>query len=339
LTAQAIGPHRVDLQWNDNSTNEDNFVLQRKQGTCTPGGFTNIAVVPAVLGSGSLVNFIDLTVDDDTDYCYQVIATNLAGPSDPSNMAGVHTPPEGADIEPDNICDTGGVGTDPGEGPDGTDTDNDGTPDAGDTDTDGDTITDEDEAGDGDVNTPPVDTDNDGTPDFRDTDSDDDGVPDDDEAGDDDPNTPPVDTDGDGIPDFRDPDSDDDGVLDGENRTPIDNCRIVVNPNQQDTDGDGLGDACDPTPNGPGNDTDGDGIPDSEDNCPNVFNPDQADSNDNGIGDVCEGQPGTGGLFPSISGGGCSLTSSTAFGFRSILPVGMILMPGLFFSLARRRRK
>jgi YVTN family beta-propeller protein len=35
-------------------------------------------------------------------------------------------------------------------------------------------------------------------------------------------------------------------------------------------------------------DTDGDGIPDSEDNCPSVSNPDQADSNNNGVGDICE---------------------------------------------------
>ena len=45
--------------------------------------------------------------------------------------------------------------------------------------------------------------------------SDDDGRPDEDEAGDGDLSTPPVDTDGDGTPDFQDPDSDDDGVADG----------------------------------------------------------------------------------------------------------------------------
>jgi hypothetical protein len=35
-------------------------------------------------------------------------------------------------------------------------------------------------------------------------------------------------------------------------------------------------------------DTDGDGIPDSDDNCPNVFNPDQLDSDGDGIGDACD---------------------------------------------------
>jgi hypothetical protein len=41
-------------------------------------------------------------------------------------------------------------------------------------------------------------------------------------------------------------------------------------------------------------DSDGDGIPNSEDNCPTVSNPDQSDQNGNGIGDVCEAfGPGT----------------------------------------------
>ncbi len=35
-------------------------------------------------------------------------------------------------------------------------------------------------------------------------------------------------------------------------------------------------------------DTDGDGVPDSQDNCPTVSNPDQADANNDGTGDACE---------------------------------------------------
>jgi choice-of-anchor C domain-containing protein len=36
-------------------------------------------------------------------------------------------------------------------------------------------------------------------------------------------------------------------------------------------------------------DTDGDGVPDSEDNCPLTSNPDQSDWDGDGIGDVCDG--------------------------------------------------
>jgi hypothetical protein len=58
------------------------------------------------------------------------------------------------------------------------------------------------------------DTDGDGVPDYLDLDSDNDGIPDAIEAGDSDINTPPVDSDGDGVPDYRDLDSDNDGLPD-----------------------------------------------------------------------------------------------------------------------------
>ena len=35
-------------------------------------------------------------------------------------------------------------------------------------------------------------------------------------------------------------------------------------------------------------DSDGDGVPDTQDNCPNTYNPGQADSHGNGVGDACE---------------------------------------------------
>ena len=38
-------------------------------------------------------------------------------------------------------------------------------------------------------------------------------------------------------------------------------------------------------------DSDGDGIPDSQDNCPTVFNPGQEDTDGDGIGDVCDNCP------------------------------------------------
>jgi len=42
-----------------------------------------------------------------------------------------------------------------------------------------------------------------------------------------------------------------------------------------------------------GPDSDGDGIPDSQDNCPTAFNPGQEDSDGDGIGDVCDNCPFT----------------------------------------------
>jgi hypothetical protein len=139
-----------------------------------------------------------------------------------------------------------------------------------------------------------TDTDGDGIPDYWDMDSDNDGLPDELEAGDQDPLTPPPDYDGDGIPNFRDWDSDNDGVADGD----------------EDRDGNGLVGQCgiycpnlDPGECGPGQacratglcdppvtfecalgetdplnpDTDGDGIPDSEEG-PFICNP-QSQSN------------------------------------------------------------
>lgn len=86
------------------------------------------------------------------------------------------------------------------------DTDNDGMFDHQDSDSDGDEIHDGHEGRE--------DTDGDGFPDRFDQDSDADGIPDAVEAGDADLESPPVDTDSDGVPDFRDPDSDGDGIGD-----------------------------------------------------------------------------------------------------------------------------
>src|SRR5690606_12663662 len=88
----------------------------------------------------------------------------------------------------------------------GRDTDGAGTTDCVDLDSDGDGIPDSVEAGDSDVNTPPVDSDGDGTPDFMDLDSDNNGIPDAVEGAND--------LDGDGIGDYADFDNDGDTLPD-----------------------------------------------------------------------------------------------------------------------------
>jgi hypothetical protein len=76
-----------------------------------------------------------------------------------------------------------------------------------------------------------------------------------------------ADSDKDGFGDNGDSDKDNDGVPDG-----VDNCPMVLNPNQEDVDSDTRGDACD--------------------NCVKVPNASQADTDGDGRGDACE--PGEG---------------------------------------------
>ncbi|MDX9720324.1 MAG: hypothetical protein RBU37_06240 [Myxococcota bacterium] len=109
------------------------------------------------------------------------------------------------DCNGDGVADPAGTPSQPW------DCDNDSTPDYLDPDSDNDYISDRDEGY-------RTDTDRDGFYDRYDADSDGDGLVDRIEAGDTNLNTPPVDTDSDGTPDFRDLDSDGDGLLDDEER-------------------------------------------------------------------------------------------------------------------------
>ena len=89
---------------------------------------------------------------------------------------------------------------------------------------------------------------------------------------------PPPDADGDGVPDKTD------------------NCRLQLNPGQEDGDSDGVGDLCDNCPRTgirEQENSDGDGIGDLCDSCPAVSNPIQTDSDGDGVGYVCDNCPQT----------------------------------------------
>ena len=70
----------------------------------------------------------------------------------------------------------------------------------------------------------------------------------------------------------------------------VDNCVLVVNPDQADNDGDGIGDDCD-------DDDDNDGVLDVNDNCQFTANADQADNDGDGLGDECDDDDDNDGLL------------------------------------------
>ena len=78
------------LSWSDNSTNEANFVIERKAeastGTTVP--FTTLATTTA-----NIETYTDSAVSEGVTYCYRVAARNTAGTSAYSNTAGRLVPP------------------------------------------------------------------------------------------------------------------------------------------------------------------------------------------------------------------------------------------------------
>jgi N-acetylneuraminic acid mutarotase len=81
LTAQWALPTRVLLNWQDNSSSETSFVVERKTGT---GAYA----VLATLGAG-VISYTDVTAAVGTQYTYRVTATNQTGSSASSNEATV----------------------------------------------------------------------------------------------------------------------------------------------------------------------------------------------------------------------------------------------------------
>jgi len=73
----------VTLAWNDNSDNEDNFVLERKN---VGGAFATIASPAA-----NATLYTDNTVQPLSDYIYRIKATNTGGDSSYSNELSFNT--------------------------------------------------------------------------------------------------------------------------------------------------------------------------------------------------------------------------------------------------------
>ena len=137
-------------------------------------------------------------------------------------------------------------------------------------DADGDSISDEDEGRDTEL-----DSDGDGIPDYLDLDSDDDGIPDIVELDDDNTHTPPPDNDGDGVPNHLDDDADGDGILDSTEGIFDTDGDTVADFLDTDSDADGIADAVEGA-----QDLDGDGQENFRD----------TDSDADGIGDALEGE-------------------------------------------------
>ena len=230
------------------------------------------------------------------------------------------------------------------------DTDANGVCDGGDADADG--VVDSRDGttgfGAGGSNVPP-DTDDDGAPDYLDIDSDNDGIHDIVEAGD-----GAADTDGDGAADGADTDGD--GILDAVDGT---GDFGGAGPGT-DTDGDGTGDHLeqdsdddgvsdteeagdepnspvdtddDGTPDFQDTDSDDDEVTDDTDNCRIVVNPDQVDQDGDGFGAACEDDDNGDQIDDTLGlqGGGCS----TGGGSSS---AAILLLLLVMFAMRRRSR-
>jgi hypothetical protein len=83
--ATALSPTQVNLVWQDTSTTEDGFQIERRGGSSAD--FSQIGVVAA-----DATSFIDTTALTNTAYAYRLRAFNNAGTSDFTSAASVITP-------------------------------------------------------------------------------------------------------------------------------------------------------------------------------------------------------------------------------------------------------
>ena len=86
LKATAVSANQIDLQWTDNSTNEQGFEIER----CTGSGCSNFALVKTV--SANTTEWSNTGLLANTSYTYRVRAFNASGDSLYSNKATSATP-------------------------------------------------------------------------------------------------------------------------------------------------------------------------------------------------------------------------------------------------------
>ena len=89
LSASSSSAFLVGLSWTDNSDNEDGFEIERST-TGSGGPFSLLTIVAA-----NTVAYSDSNVQPETEYCYQVRATNSVGASDYTNIDCATTGAEG----------------------------------------------------------------------------------------------------------------------------------------------------------------------------------------------------------------------------------------------------
>lgn len=86
LTATAASTTSVELNWNDNSSNETGFRIERSEDAVQ---FTTVSTVPA-----GQTSFTDTGLSPRTTYYYRLQATGPGGSSDYSNLVSITTPIE-----------------------------------------------------------------------------------------------------------------------------------------------------------------------------------------------------------------------------------------------------
>lgn len=87
LNPANVSNHQIQINWTDNSGNEDGFKIERYSGT--GGTYAQIAQVGA-----NITTYLDTALQSSTQYCYRVRSFNSAGNSAYSNELCVTTYPD-----------------------------------------------------------------------------------------------------------------------------------------------------------------------------------------------------------------------------------------------------